>query len=250
MKVSNPSINKMQDYCYGGESTESLASYRGVALKTLFFCGIAFVSALVTYILLFNFIPSSTLVLMIGLGGVGALVFGFIASLSRDTVKITGALYCLCEGILIGAVSAICDAAYRGVVLISLLSTLVTLGIMVALYAFGVVKVGHKFRSFMTTTLISIVFIQFTVFILSMFIPAVYRLFYGDSWFAMLVSAGMVIFVSFFLLMDLDDIARMVDGGMIKKYEWNAAYSLSLSVLWLYLEFLELFVRIFGRSRD
>lgn len=37
MKVSNPSINKMQDYCYGGEGTEALASYRGVALKTLFF---------------------------------------------------------------------------------------------------------------------------------------------------------------------------------------------------------------------
>lgn len=249
MKGSNPSINRMQDYCYGGEGTEKLASYRGVALKTLFFCGVAFVSAVVTYTLMFN-IFSSVLVLMIGLGGVGALVFGFIASLSRDTVKITGTLYCLCEGILIGAVSAICDASYRGVVLISLLSTLVTLGVMVSLYAFGVVKVGHKFRSFMTTALISICFIQLVVFVLSLFIPAVYNLFYGDNWFAMLISAGMVLFVSFFLLIDLDNIARMVDGGMVKRYEWNAAYSLSLSVLWLYLEFLEFFVRIFGRSRD
>lgn len=249
MKGSNPSINKMQDYCYGGESAENLASYRGVALKTLFFCGMAFASAVVTYILLFNLSPSSTLYIMIGLGGAGALIFGIIASFSRDTVKITGALYCLCEGILIGAVSAICDAAYRGVVLISLLSTLITLAVMVSLYAFGVVKVGHRFRSFMTTALISVCFIQLVVFLVSLFVPAVYNLFYGDCWFAMIVSAVMVLFVTLFLLVDLDNIARMVDGGMAKKYEWNAAYSLSLSVLWLYLEFLELFVRIFGRSR-
>lgn len=250
MKITNnPSITRMRDYCYGGEGVTELASYRGVALKTLLFCALAFFSALVTYTMMFN-LPAGTLYMMMALGGLGALLFGFMSSLCRDAVKITGALYCICEGILLGAVSAVVNSAYRGAVLISLLSTLVTLGVMVALYAFGVVKVGRRFRSFMLTALIAIALIQGAVFVISLFSGTVWQLFYGDNPFAMLISAGMVLFVSLFLLIDLDGVARMVDGGMAKKYEWNAAYSLSLSVIWLYLEFLELFIRIFGRNRD
>ena len=41
----------------------------------------------------------------------------------------------------------------------------------------------------------------------------------------------------------------IVDGKMDKKLEWNAAYGLSLTLIWLYLQFLRLFAIIFSRKR-
>ena len=41
----------------------------------------------------------------------------------------------------------------------------------------------------------------------------------------------------------------LVDGKMDKKLEWNAAYGLTLTLIWLYLQFLRLFAIIFSRKR-
>ena len=65
----------------------------------------------------------------------------------------------------------------------------------------------------------------------------------------MLISVVMVVFAAFFILVDLSEITMLVDGKMDKKLEWNAAYGLSLTLIWLYLQFLRLFAIIFSRKR-
>ena len=45
----------------------------------------------------------------------------------------------------------------------------------------------------------------------------------------------------------------MVDGHMEKKYEWNAAFGLSVTLLWLYVEILRLLAIIasmFGKRKN
>ena len=59
----------------------------------------------------------------------------------------------------------------------------------------------------------------------------------------------MILLASGFLLVDLDNVARIVDTGMNKQYEWNAAYGLVVTLIWLYMEFLRFFILIFGRKR-
>ena len=51
----------------------------------------------------------------------------------------------------------------------------------------------------------------------------------------------------FITIQQTDDI---VSSGINKVYEWYAAFGVTLSVIWLFLEVLELLLRIAIRNRD
>ena len=61
----------------------------------------------------------------------------------------------------------------------------------------------------------------------------------------------MVLLAAFYILVDLSDVTMLVDARMEKKYEWRAAFGLTVTLIWLYVEFLRLFVIIasmFGKK--
>ena len=64
------------------------------------------------------------------------------------------------------------------------------------------------------------------------------------------MSAAMVIFAAAFILIDLSDVTMLVDGRMEKKYEWRAAFGLSVTLIWLYMEFLRFFAIVFSRRNN
>ena len=122
---------------------------------------------------------------------------------------------------------------------------------MVTLYATGVIRVGSRFRAFMFGALISVFVCELVIMLLGFVIPQTVELFYGNTWVAMLVSAIMVLLAAFYILVDLSDVTMLVDARMEKKYEWRAAFGLTVTLIWLYVEFLRLFVIIasmFGKK--
>jgi uncharacterized YccA/Bax inhibitor family protein len=54
----------------------------------------------------------------------------------------------------------------------------------------------------------------------------------------------MVIIAALFILVDLSLIKEAVDGGAEKSAEWYGAFGLTVTLLWLYVEFLRLFMKI------
>ena len=252
MRTTNPSIRNLQNYCHGEDmvvGSEKTATYLGVALKGFFMLGVAFLSAILTAYLAFT--ASITLVggLLAG-ASILALVFAILASFFPNTVKVTGTLYAVCEGALVGFVSALANAfGFGGAVTAALFSTLITFGVMLALYATGVVKVGRGLRNFLFVASISIVLTNLVGLILGLIFPRLWVLFYGNGFLPLLCSLVMILLASGFLLVDLDNVARIVDTGMNKQYEWNAAYGLVVTLIWLYMEFLRFFILIFGRKR-
>ena len=166
------------------------------------------------------------------------------------TCPVSGSLYAIFEGFAVGALSALFDAVYSGIVLAALLSTFVTFGIMMVLYATGAIRVGSRFRSFMISALTAICVTQLLIFLVSIFFDEVYYIFYGNGIVGLLVSAAMVIFAAAFILIDLSDVTMLVDGRMEKKYEWRAAFGLSVTLIWLYMEFLRFFAIVFSRRNN
>ncbi len=249
-RTSNPAIKNMGNYCNGADlvSRENTASYKGVAMKALWFIGVAIISAVISSVILFRDPTLSAALLVVSL--IGAVVCSLVAAFMPATSAVSGTLYCLFEGFSVGAVSAIIDLAYSGVVLAALMSTFVTFAIMVVLYATGVIKVTNRFRSFMISALLGICITQLLMLILGFIFPTINTLFYGNGFIGVLVAAAMVVFAAFFILVDLSDITMLVDSGMAKQYEWRAAYGLSVTLIWLYLEFLRLIMLIASRNRD
>ncbi|GHU99456.1 hypothetical protein FACS1894211_04880 [Clostridia bacterium] len=251
MRSSNVAIRNLQRTAQSEMyDPANAATYKGVAKKSLLLIGITIAAAITSAALLFTY-PAIALTLLI-ISIPATLIAMLVMIFAPQTVKVTGVVYLVAEGIMVGAISAVVGAAYGGVVLAALLSTFGVFGVMMTLYATGVIKVGQKFKSFMITALFAMVVVNLLLFVVSLIFPGVNALFYADgqaTLFSIGISVVMVLFASFFILVDLSNIDQLVQGGFDKKYEWNAAFGLTVTLLWLYLEFLKLFLKIASRRK-
>ena len=251
--LNNPTLNKVAAY---PRQSEEAASYKGIALKTLYFVGLTILAAIASFagVNLAMQDPAGAgfdvLLIVMIVSTVGALVCGLIASFAPRTVPVTGSLYAVFEGLAVGFLCCLFEAAYSGIIFAALLSTVGVFAVMSVLYWTGVIRVGSFFRKFMISAMIGIVVVNLIILIVSLFSPVLWNLFYGNSVFGLVISAVMVVFAALMLLMDFDQMTRIVENGLDKQYEWTAAYGLTLTLIYLFLRILQLLARIFARSRN
>lgn len=248
-RSSNPTIKNLNNYCSGEDLTDEskVATYKGVALKAVWYAVVTILSAVLASVLLFTH-PAFTVVAL-SVSVVGALICSLISSFVPRACAVSGTLYVIFEGFAVGAVSALFDLMYAGIVLAALMSTVITLGVMMTLYATGIIRVGGGFRKFMISALTAICLCQLVMFIVGLISPAAYYLFYGNGFFAILASVIMVLFAAFFILIDLSNITMIVDARMDKALEWRAAFGLTVTLIWLYVEFLRLLSLFASRKK-
>ncbi|MCL2599119.1 MAG: Bax inhibitor-1/YccA family protein [Firmicutes bacterium] len=226
---------------------EDRASYKGVAIKAGLLGFVTVLSAVASIVLLQR-VPEYMNVILIG-ALIGAFVFGLIAALAPSTIPVTGTIYCLLIGLVMGATSYVVDILYSGVVPLALLSTTMVVATISIMYGLGLIKVSQRAQSIAITVLVSVMLIGLVVGLLSFFVPGLYNLFFGDSLLSIGISVLMVFLASFFVLCDIAQIDSIVKQGLDKKLEWRAAYGLVIGIIWLYMEFLRLFAKIASRSR-
>lgn len=247
-RYNNPAISKLNKY--QTIDSEYRATYGGVALKSLYFVLLTFIAAMATFILGYVFVmnESTALVLLVA-APIAAFICSMIAIFIPSTTPVTGTLYAVFEGLAIGFISLIFEDAYSGVVFAALASTAGTLLVMSLLYYSGVIRVGAFFKRFVLSALLAAVAFHFFIFIASIFAPSLGAIIYGNSMLSIGISVIMVIIASLMILIDLNRITEIVEGGLDKRYEWSAAFGLLLTIVWLYLEFLRLFAKIASRRR-
>ena len=66
----------------------------------------------------------------------------------------------------------------------------------------------------------------------------------NNIWIQLAISAVFVLWASFMILIDLNNMKLLEENRADKKYEWLAAFSLITTLMWLYLEILELLMKI------
>ena len=245
-RSNNPALRRVS----GFERTEGeAASYKGIALKALYYVALTIVSAIGCFALVM-LTQSAGLFLFFAIGApIIALICSLVATFKPLTAHISGSLYALFMGASVGLISGVIGGIASGIVFAALISTVSVFGIMTALYASGAVRVGPFFRRFMISALLGIILSQLVLFIVALIIPDVWEMFYGTSLLSIGISALMVLFASLMILLDLDRMTQIVTAGMDKRYEWIAAFGLLVTLIWLYMEFLRLFAKIAGRRR-
>jgi uncharacterized YccA/Bax inhibitor family protein len=67
--------------------------------------------------------------------------------------------------------------------------------------------------------------------------------------FLLLISAVSSVVASLYLLIDFDNIAKLIASGADRQYEWVFALSLMVTLVWLYIELLRL-IAILSRRRN
>jgi len=257
MLGGNPALRRLQRTTDGQFVDEhDRSTYGGIAKKSIFLVVLTFITAVASFFGVFFFVNwdyhfGIILGVLIG-AGVVSFIMSMLAIFNPNATKVCGTIYALLQGFVLGFTALmVTSVGYGGEVLAALLATVGTFLVMMILYATGVIRVGSGFRKFIISAVIGMVLINLIMFLVALLTPgnAMWDLFFGNSFIAIAISVVMVILASLMILLDLNRMTAIVQAGLDKRYEWVAAFGLLITLIWLYMEFLRLFIRIASRRR-
>jgi len=183
---------------------------------------------------------------MIG-GGIGGLVLALITIFKPVWSPYTAPVYAICEGLLLGGLSASFNAIYPGIVMQAVGLTFAILFTMLFAYKSGIIKVTQKFRTGIIAATGGIFLFYMATWILSMFgVNMGFAL--GNSLVSIGISLFVVVIASLNLVLDFDFIERGAQSGAPKYMEWYGAFGIMVTLIWLYLEILRLLAKISSRD--
>lgn len=262
---SNPvmrRLEKVQEY-----SETDCATYGGITGKTIFYLLMTVVGIVVQLILVktlstgnptslnikgFEVVMYTPEIIALFVSVILAIVFQLLAFFVKGSTPVTGALYCVTQGYFISFLVFKVLAGKEFIGALALALTMIIVLVMAILYTTGVIKVTKKFRMVMLTLFISVIAISL-ISTIAYFIPFtrdIVSSILGNFWISIGFSILFIIIASLFLVSDFAIIQQTVENKLPKKYEWQAAFGLAFTVLWIYLKVLQLLITIFGRGKN
>ncbi len=178
-------------------------------------------------------------------GAIGGLVFAMVTIFKQTLAPYTAPIYALLEGLFIGGISAMMEAAYPGIVFQAVALTFGTLAALLVAYRAGVIVVTERFRMGVVAATGGIFVVYMLSFVLGFFgvnVPFIHSgglLGIGFSLFVVVIAA-------LNLVLDFDFIEKGAEHGAPKFMEWYGAFGLVVTLVWLYIEFLRLLSKIRG----
>jgi uncharacterized YccA/Bax inhibitor family protein len=177
------------------------------------------------------------------------LVLGLVNSFRRRVSPALVLAYAAAEGVFIGGLSAVYDSAFGGgVVRNAVLGTLCAFAAMLVAYRSGRLRATPKFMR-----VVMIAGLAYAGVALVSLVSAVFGA--GDGWglygmggLGVLLCLAGVAIASLFLVLDFDFIDRGIRNGAPAREAWRAAFGLTVTLVWLYLELLRLFAVLGGRD--
>jgi uncharacterized YccA/Bax inhibitor family protein len=174
------------------------------------------------------------------LGGfVMALVTIFVPRVSPWTSPVYAAL----EGMALGGLSALMEAAMPGIVLQAVALTLGVLVSMLVVYATGLVHVSQGFRAGVVAATCGICLVYLVDWVLHMFGARVPFIHEGGP-IGIAVSVFVVVIAALNLVLDFALITDNINAGAPRYMEWYCGFGLLVTLVWLYIEILRLLAKI------
>ncbi|MBL9135934.1 MAG: Bax inhibitor-1/YccA family protein [Verrucomicrobiales bacterium] len=241
MRTSNP-VLRADTFALPSTSGASM-TIGGTVAKTAFFLLLALVPALATYSLAVRGLAVGPWMMA---GGIGGLVLAVVTAFKPAWASITGSLYCLAQGLVLGGLSAHFEQRFPGIAISAAGCTLGTLAGLLLAYQSGLIRVTEKFRMGIFAATAGIALFYLVSFVLRLFgiqVPYIHE----SGLIGIGFSAFVVIVAALNLVLDFDFIEQGASHGAPKYMEWYAAFGLMVTLIWLYIEILRLLAKIMGR---
>lgn len=182
----------------------------------------------------------------LAIGGVfGGLVLALLTMFNKRRAGLFAPMYALVEGLVIGALTSVLEVHYPGIALQAGALTMLVLFSMLGLYKTGLIKVTAKFRAGVLMATSAIMMFYLLNFVMSMFGASLTGgLLAANPGLSIGLSVVFVVVASLNLLLDFDRIERGAEGGAPQYMEWYGAFALTVTLVWLYLEILNLLAKL------
>ncbi len=187
--------------------------------------------------------------------GMGLMLVGLIAGLVVAMVNIFSKtirpglvlLYSGLEGMALGALSYVVNASAPGVVIQAVIATFAVFGVTLALFSSGKVRNSPKMQKFVLISLIGLIVSRLLIWVLGMVGVPVAGV-YDQSIFGIPLAVFVSLFAVFIgalsLIGDFDQVKIGVQMGAPAKYAWSSAFGIMVTVVWLYVELLNMLSRL------
>jgi uncharacterized YccA/Bax inhibitor family protein len=215
-----------------------------VVQKTAISLGVVIIAALATWVLTPSLDTAGTIDLgpigaLATVGALGAFVLSMVNSFKRVISPALVIAFAAFEGVALGALSKLFDVQFGGgVVSGAVIGTFAAFAGTLAAYKFFDIKVGNKFRMFVTAAVFGMIGLSLMELVLSLF-NADLGLFGFGTLGLLTAVAGLALGV-FMLVMDFDFVEQGIRNQLDERESWRAAFAMTVSLVWIYTNLLRL----------
>ena len=158
----------------------------------------------------------------------------------------TAPFYAGFEGIALGGITVFAEAQYPGIGIQAIGLTFGILASLLFCYKSGIIKPTENFRLMIFSATMGIAILYLVSFIMSFFGSGI-GFIHSNGMFGIGFSLFVVGIAALNLVLDFDFIEEGAEQGLPKYMEWYGAFSLMVTLVWLYIEILRLLMKL--RSR-
>ena len=190
---------------------------------------------------------ASNLYLLAMVGAFGGLALALVNSFKKVVSPALVLAYAALEGVFVGAFSKVLEAQFGdGLVMGAVLGTIAAVGGTLAAYKFFDIQVGSKFRKWVVGMVFGFVAISLLDFVLQFFGAS-----FGFNGFGTMGLISSVIGLALgvlMLILDFDFVERGVAAGLPERESWRAAFGLTVTIVWIYIELLRILAILRGQD--
>lgn len=168
-----------------------------------------------------------------------AFVLAMVQAFKRTPVPALILGYAAFEGVFLGALSRIYNEAWQGAPVQAVLGTMAVFAGMLVAYRARIIRVTARYQRIGMAVAIG--------FVLAMVVNLLFAAFGGSDTLGLRTGPLGIVFCllgiglgAFFLSLDFKRVEDGIRGGAPRQESWLAAFGLTLSLVWIYLELLRL----------
>ena len=213
----------------------------GVAKKSLILLLLVIVSAAYTWRTAALQGPDAVMTAAV-IGCLGGFLVALATMFMPHLAPVTAPVYAVLEGLAIGAISFITNARYHGLPLHAAVATLGVTAVCFALFAADRIEVSESFAEKVAIGMMGL----FVVYLLQMvlrFMGVPLGSVLDQGWIGFGINAFAIGLAISCLFVDFAEIESARSQRLSKKTEWYFAFSVIVTLVWLYLEILRMLRR-------
>jgi uncharacterized YccA/Bax inhibitor family protein len=177
-------------------------------------------------------------------GAIGGLIVALVTVFKKTWSPVTAPLYAALEGLFVGAISAIFESSFPGIVMQAVFLTMGVLASLLLAYKSGLIKATENFKLGVVAATGGIALLYLVNMGLRLFGFEGFGFIHDSGAMGIAFSAFVVVIAALNLVLDFDFIESGAEAGAPKYMEWYGAFGLTVTLVWLYLEILRLLAKL------
>jgi uncharacterized YccA/Bax inhibitor family protein len=193
-----------------------------------------------------------SLYLLSMVGAFGGFALAMVNSFKRIVSPPLVLAYAALQGVFVGAFSKVIEAQFGagngmpGLVIGAVIGTMGAVAGTLAAYKFFDIKVGQKFRTWVVAAMFGFVAIALLDFVLFMFGSGFgFNGFGAMGLISSFIGLGLGVLM---LILDFDFVERGIAAGLPERESWRAAFALTVTIVWIYIELLRILAILRGND--